>query len=136
MNEAKFSSWLMQHWLSGDGVHAQRIETTTGSGIPDINFCVRSLEGWIETKVFTPSGTVLLRPYQRAWMHRRKMAGGECFVVALDNEGDVCAWRYDSIEGEMAGDYFKITSKPSTTLVRHSTSKQDFLKFISRLSIN
>jgi hypothetical protein len=139
MNEAKFSSWLMQHWLSGEGVHAQRIETTTGSGIPDINFCVQGFEGWLETKVFTPGRRVLLRPYQRAWMHRRLIAKGEVFIVALDEKtGIVHCWIFQGCEFELvsSNSYLSVTSKPSLSLAKTAVNRTTFLKFISRLSIN
>ncbi|CAB4182473.1 hypothetical protein UFOVP1090_15 [uncultured Caudovirales phage] len=139
MNEAKFSSWLMQNWLSGDGIHAQRIETSTASGVPDINFCVQGFEGWIETKVFTPSGKVLLRPYQRAWMHRRLIAKGEIFIVALNEKTNVVhCWLFQGCGFELAcsDSYLSIVSPPKLSLVKTSHNRGSFLQFISRLGIN
>ena len=39
-----FMSGLPEHW------HAQRIETTTGRGVPDIELCANGRCCWIELK--------------------------------------------------------------------------------------
>lgn len=112
MNETAFSQDLMRRFFTGPDTHAQRLEVTSGSGVPDISVCIQGVEVWVETKVFTPRGSVLLRPFQRAWMHRRCKAGGRCFVLAfMENSGLVYIWRYKDIEVEQQGDYLSIISK-------------------------
>ncbi len=58
----------------------QRIETSTGSGIPDLNVCWSGREFWIESKA--NAGTCPhIRPAQYAWMLHRCSKGGICFVI-------------------------------------------------------
>lgn len=60
--------------------HGQRIETTTGPGVPDWNLCYQQREYWIELKVGETKGP-LLRPEQHVWMIRRQRAGGMPVVL-------------------------------------------------------
>jgi hypothetical protein len=61
--------------------HWQRIESMlTGNGIPDSNYCVDGIEGWIEWKK-TDSNRVPLRPDQVGWHLRRARAGGRTFIA-------------------------------------------------------
>lgn len=53
---------------------------TTGGGIPDSNFCIRGVEGWIEYKQ-TTGHVVTLRPEQTGWLTRRARNGGRVFVA-------------------------------------------------------
>jgi hypothetical protein len=62
-------------------VHWQAVETgMTGRGIPDLNYCARGVEGWVECKQ-TTGWAVGLRPEQVAWLARRTRAGGRCWVA-------------------------------------------------------
>lgn len=62
--------------------HAQRIETTTGTGVPDLNICAGGLETWVELKMVNRNCTVLLRKEQHAWIKRRHAVGGKVMVWA------------------------------------------------------
>lgn len=63
------------------GWHWQSIETGgTGRGVPDSNFCVGGVEGWVEFKK-TEGWTVDLRTEQIGWLLERSVRGGRCFVV-------------------------------------------------------
>tara|TARA_R110001592_G_scaffold258076_2_gene521812 strand:+ start:320 stop:718 length:399 start_codon:yes stop_codon:yes gene_type:complete len=67
--------------------HCQRIESSTGSGIPDINVRWREDEFWIESKA--NAGSIAhVRPAQFAWMMRRVNAGGTCFVIHRPSKQD------------------------------------------------
>lgn len=68
--------------------HWQRIESgLTGGGIPDTNYCVNGIEGWIEWKK-TNSNKVTMRPDQVGWHLRRYRAGGRTFIaVRLQHSG-------------------------------------------------
>lgn len=66
--------------LSRGKVHCQRIESSTGSGIPDINVRWMDQEFWIESKA-NPGPSAHIRPAQYAWMLRRARAGGLCFII-------------------------------------------------------
>lgn len=82
--------------LGGGEAHAQRIESRlTGSGIPDWNYCVKGVDGWIEAKYIAEwpkrkDTTVRLTKYtaeQRLWLWERDRAGGRAFlVVQVGNE--------------------------------------------------
>lgn len=45
----------------------QRIETSTGNGVPDVYGCSMGISYWLELKVWTPTVGILLRKEQWAW---------------------------------------------------------------------
>lgn len=61
-------------------VHWQRIETSTGLGVPDMNGCVIGKEFWIEFKK-ADGWVVGLRPEQVAWHMHRSRVGGRTFIA-------------------------------------------------------
>ena len=68
----------------------QRIESWTGTGIPDANACKDGVESWIECKdVDEPKRLSTLikhhkvKPEQIAWELRRRKAGGRTFVALM-----------------------------------------------------
>lgn len=81
------NAWLKQKLP--ENYHVQRIETSTGSGVPDINMIVDGREVWMEVKANqkTKAGYVRIRKEQYAWMKRRAMCGGVCVVVDREQEG-------------------------------------------------
>ena len=59
----------------------QSIESgMTGLGIPDSNYFVDGIEGWIEYKLST-SNKVKLRPEQVGWLTQRSRFGGRVFIA-------------------------------------------------------
>lgn len=61
------------HWVS--------VETgLTEQGVPDSNYCVDGIEGWVEYKLST-TNKVWLKPEQIGWLERRSRAGGRTFVA-------------------------------------------------------
>lgn len=67
-------------------VHWQRIENSVGTGVPDINFCLDSMEHWVECK-WTPSvsGARFSHPLntaQCAWLLKRVHAQGSAWILA------------------------------------------------------
>lgn len=63
------------------GFHWQAIESgLTGGGIPDSNFCVDGIEGWIEHKA-TSTNKVPIAADQVGWHLRRARAGGRTFIA-------------------------------------------------------
>ena len=74
--------------------HFQRIETSTAPGVPDLNYCIDSISGWIELKrvntVPARSSTILKIPHftgeQRGWLLKRASCGGRCFVALRAGE--------------------------------------------------
>jgi len=62
--------------------HFQRVETAgTGLGIPDLNYCARGTEGWLELKAMYEGWRVPLRPEQCAWHGQRIRAGGIVYTA-------------------------------------------------------
>lgn len=109
MNESQFSAKLQKTILRD--AHCQRIETSTASGVPDLNCCLRGVEFWIETKIMTPQQRVLLRPYQWAWIRRRSEAGGLVYVIAASPATNfVYVWSGKNIEVSKKGIYMMIMS--------------------------
>ena len=79
-------------------VHWQRIETgMTGSGVPDVNGCVKGKEFWIELKEIHSGNSLTLRPMQVAWLSKRAMNGGQVFVLARKNN-QMKLYHIDGIE--------------------------------------
>lgn len=80
---------LVHKWIKnkvGPMVHAQRIETSTTPGVPDINLIIKEREVWMEVKANqrTKEGKVRIRKEQFAWMRRRASLGGICVVMDKD----------------------------------------------------
>ena len=50
------------------------------AGVPDLNFCVDGVEGWVELKS-TSGHAVVVRPAQVGWAARRIRHGGRVFVA-------------------------------------------------------
>lgn len=69
--------------------HFERIENMVGRGRPDVNYCVRGVEGNIELKQIRswpalPDTVVKIEhfsPQQRNWLRTRTSAGGRVYVL-------------------------------------------------------
>lgn len=65
------------HWVS--------VETgLTEQGVPDSNYCVDGIEGWVEYKL-SITNKVWLKPEQIGWHERRARAGGRTFIAVRFN---------------------------------------------------
>lgn len=61
--------------------HWQRVESAaTSQGIPDCNYCIDGVEGWVECKQ-THAWAVKVQPLQSGWIHRRTRAGGRVWIA-------------------------------------------------------
>jgi hypothetical protein len=59
----------------------QTIETwSTGQGVPDLNYCLEGVEGWIEAKQ-TSGWAVAITPEQVGWAERRLRHGGRVLLA-------------------------------------------------------
>jgi len=106
MKEADFRTNLCKK-LRALGADVQTIETSTGSGVPDVNVCWHGVEFWIECKMIKKGKACYLRPQQLAWFTRRKRSGGLVFILAYATETqEILLW-------ENVTDY-----KPSGAMVR------------------
>lgn len=74
--------------LIAHGAHVVRLEDKLTPGIPDLNFCYKGVEVWLEGKfVRLPKrdstlisfGSSLRTLNQSEWMKKRRAAGGQCF---------------------------------------------------------
>jgi hypothetical protein len=94
MNESGFSKWLCGH-LKDSGLFAQRLEVTTGAGIPDLAvlsnsytlgtgdpYDIHPYTLWIELKWKTKH----IRPEQYVWGTRAKNVGVDInYVVGYED---------------------------------------------------
>lgn len=68
--------------------HWTAVETGVVSlGVPDSNYCVGGVEGWVEFKKSESDGVIRVRPMQSAWLFRRWRAGGRCQVAIRMTHG-------------------------------------------------
>lgn len=73
----------------GTGIHFSRVEShSTSPGIPDLSYCVNSVEGFMELKSWDPKKGFRLRQSQVAWTRARDRAGGRVFLL-FDKQGDL-----------------------------------------------
>lgn len=73
----------------GTGTHFSRVEShATSPGIPDLSYCVNSVEGFIELKSWDPKKGFRLRRSQVAWTRARDRAGGRVFLL-FDKQSDL-----------------------------------------------
>lgn len=73
----------------GTGIHFSRVEShTTSPGIPDLSYCVNSVEGFMELKSWDPKKGFRLRQSQMAWTRARDRAGGRVFLL-FDKQADL-----------------------------------------------
>lgn len=73
----------------GTGIHFSRVEShVTSPGIPDLSYCVNSVEGFIELKSWDPKKGFRLRRSQVAWTRARDRAGGRVFLL-FDKQADL-----------------------------------------------
>lgn len=73
----------------GTGIHFSRVEShATSPGIPDLNYCVNSVEGFMELKSWDPKKGFRLRQSQVAWTRARDRAGGRVFLL-FDKQADL-----------------------------------------------
>lgn len=72
--------------------HLVRIETREqGVGTPDINYCLRGVEGHLELKYWHRKSGFELRATQHRWFQRREEAGGNSWVLA-EYKNDETHW--------------------------------------------
>ena len=89
-DENALKKYVVSQVLKGYG-HIQSHEDKYTSGIPDLDYCLTGVAGWIELKIIqewpVKSGTKLntalrhLTNDQMNWMKQRSKAGGKCFVL-------------------------------------------------------
>ena len=69
--------------------HWQSVESGgTGLGIPDSNYCIKGIEGWVEFKQ-TKGWAVRMRPEQIGWIFKRTLEGGRVWVAVRRKEEEL-----------------------------------------------
>jgi hypothetical protein len=85
--------------------HLQRIETSTGTGVPDVYFRYGSMACWIETK----STGYGVSKEQYAWSCIESAAGGMCWVLT-EEVGELRFYLFDpAMVGVRLGSYIRNT---------------------------
>lgn len=69
---------LFREHVAGDWCSIE--SGSTSGGIPDSNFCINGIEGWLELKQ-TKGHAVTLLPAQVGWLCRRARAGGRVWIA-------------------------------------------------------
>ena len=117
--EHKFHQYLRNKLR--DIAHLQRIESTTGAGIPDLMGCSLGRYAWIELKVMLKQG-VLLRREQYAWGLRHAKYQGRCLIVA-ENGDLIYVWKFPNVSVEpYQKKYAKIVNDPAYTISKREIS--------------
>lgn len=71
--------------------HVCQIEShATAVGIPDTNYCIKGVEGWIELKFARDNNKVKVRPLQWNWFRKRLKAGHTRLFLML-------RWEYSNL---------------------------------------
>lgn len=135
--ETRFGHWLLGVLPEGD---YSRVEPPPSPGIPDLNFCISGVEGWIELKVLRkgrfPFAERFLRTSQKRWIRIRHRNRGRVFVLAKDGDYMVI-WRgIDAVrmtastsrEDAIATAIARLRAYRSETLTQH-------LKYILTMNI-
>lgn len=82
--------WGYLRALMRDRWHAQRHEDGSSSGVPDVSYALRGVDGWLELKYLPswpkrPETMVRIRGFTAAqlrWLEQRgEEGGGRCFVL-------------------------------------------------------
>lgn len=79
MSEKEFKKWLTMNapkdWM------LQTIETSTGTGVPDLFFCVHGYQGWIELKSSSHNSKCYIRISQWRWLCKLVSRGGFALLL-------------------------------------------------------
>lgn len=127
MNESQLCQKLIL-LLPGD---VQRIETSVGSGVPDMICCHKGVEYWVEAKVANPG--ILLRPAQLAWMMRRSRHNSLIFIMSADKLRTELTIHHYPVECTFMTRYWRVKSAPNHTIKWRDLPKFFTSKFTSLL---
>lgn len=80
-NESQFNKWLTKQFYEKYNRHitVQRIETSTGNGVPDLLILTQDTTWLIESKF----ETTRVRPDQKAWQIKANAIPSDAVVVTL-----------------------------------------------------
>lgn len=111
MNESSFSAWLIKH-LRNHNAFVQRLEVTTGSGVPDLCLIAYGQTIWLELKWNTNH----IRPEQKVWAHRAHSIGAiPVFYLCGYKKGHMTLYKYSGTEStQPMTKTFKLTHELKT----------------------
>ena len=97
MNEADFYRGHVRSRLASWGDYA-RVENAVGTGMPDINYAIDGVQGWVEIKVAHANGCLYFQVFQLAWFRKRARhtRGSGLYVLALVGPS-VCLYSADTL---------------------------------------
>lgn len=85
---------LQLSWRAISGLHAQRIESSAGLGVPDVEGCYRGASFWVELKTAARPARASTRVHlphfttdQRDWLLRRHEVGGCAWLLVQVGTG-------------------------------------------------
>lgn len=90
-----------------------RIESTTGGGVPDVNYAIQGHHGWIELKV-AKRGKLIFEKFQIPWLRRRLHHMDALWILALVGP-ELCL--YHASEIVSAPSYLAVTKQKTWTVV-------------------
>lgn len=77
-NEARFRRWLVKQAPKNSLI--QTIETSTGTGVPDVFYCYKGRPCWIELKD-TEGAQCYMRTSQWIWFRKYILSGGMGYLM-------------------------------------------------------
>lgn len=122
--------------------HWQRIEDGLSMGVPDVNYCIRGVEGWIELKEIadwpvrdkTPVSFRWERE-QRFWAKKRGKAGGNVWLLLYVKKTNEWLWFWweDVAVNEFGHSIGKHKFRGLATLITIGIGK-DYIEILDTLS--
>lgn len=103
-----------------------RVENMTGDGMPDVNYCIEGVEGWIEFKSpkepkrdSTPlfGSNHRVRQSQMNWHLRQRQAGGVSYILISTDR------RWLLIDGKQADEINDLTTQQLTDIAVWKASR-------------
>lgn len=137
-NEAAFRRWLVKQKPKNSLI--QTIETSTGTGVPDVFYCYEGHPCWIELKD-TEGAQCYMRTSQWMWFRKYILAGGIGYLMirrkdktidVYDVKRLLIAASVDNIKGEHM--IFKENNEPLFTH-KLGTSENIFIELKQRRTL-
>jgi hypothetical protein len=98
MTEATQVWHVMRDKVAAYG-HWERVENAAGSGMPDVNYCVNGVEGWVELKIAERVGSKppKLTLGQVMWAEERARNRGRAFLLVRYERPQTSWCLYDAV---------------------------------------
>lgn len=114
--------------------HCCQVEShATANGIPDTNFCVNGVEGWVELKFVRNNDKIKVRPSQWVWAKRRIAAGGTVYFLVRHVRGQATLHYLMKVSDLAALDVLRSDTTPASWAIR---AKRTWAKSIDSDALN